>query len=115
MEYLQREIKFTKVIIYHKILLNNTNKNNLLGFYFNNKKAGKGLLKFEDGSISIGTWKSNKEEGLLINYDKDGKEELFQMERGKRKYLIDDKDEIEKLKRYDEYQNLIRFYYEVQT
>jgi len=51
----------------------------------------------------------------LINYDKDGKEELFQMERGKRKYLIDDKDEIEKLKRYDEYQNLIRFYYEVQT
>ena len=79
------------------------------GYFYNDKKHGYGMFKYENDSFLIGKWIEDIMEGLAIFYEPDKTEELIVFRRHREKKTITENDQIENLKKSDDYHNLLIF------
>ena len=83
------------------------------GYFYNDKKHGYGMYIYKNNSLLIGKWIQDIMEGLAIFYEQDKTEELLIYRKHREKRTITEREEIEELKKSNEYQNLLIFLEEI--
>jgi hypothetical protein len=85
------------------------------GYFFNDKKHGYGMYVYQNNTYLIGRWVEDIMDGLAICLGANKNEELVVFRKHREKKMITDKEQVEEIKKSEEYQRLLVFLEELEN